>query len=302
METPSWFTPSLDLAAVKAAVEREPAAVRALRLESRELLDAARRLAESIEGRELHQARAALHLEGARLALRALVDPEQKDLKTLIANASPAVSGLLCKRAADLDAVRAVLGGEAQKLDVQLLEDAHVGLLSELETNTRALDAVLIGRVRWLGLAALLGVAVFVVGAWAMVKLAAPTNLAMGKPWHASSTALTCAPEKHTCGGTHTDIFFHTNNEPNPWLEIDLEAPTTFSRLAIRNRLDMGVARASPLILETSNDRQTWNLVTRRNEPFTYWDPTFPAVTARYVRLRVDKKTWFHLEAVEVFP
>jgi hypothetical protein len=302
METPSWFAASLDLGAARAAVERETPQVRELRTQSRELLDAALRLAETIEARELHVARKELHLKGARLALRGLVEAAQTDLQVLLSTASPEVLALLCKNASDLDLVRSALVGEERPIELSLIEGAHTELVNALEKDVRALDSVLVGRARSLGLATLAVVIFFVAGAWGIAKLTAPTNLAVGKAWKTSSTALVCNPERHQCGGTRTDIFFHTQNEPNPWIEFDLETPQSFSRLLVRNRLDMGLGRAVPLIVETSNDRQTWATVARRNESFTTWEPTFTPVNSRYLRLRVEKKTWFHLESVEIYP
>jgi hypothetical protein len=142
------------------------------------------------------------------------------------------------------------------------------------------------------------------VGAWKLgVRLFAPRNLLDGVAWTASSEALKCNPAMHNCGGTRTDIFFHTNAESNPWLRYDLGAPKTFSRVTVRNRQDMGLDRCLPLIVETSDDGEAWTERTRRTERFVEWTGSFPAVTARFLRLRVAAPlTWFHLEAVELHP
>jgi hypothetical protein len=127
-------------------------------------------------------------------------------------------------------------------------------------------------------------------------------NLLVGKPWKTSSTALTCNPGDHQCGGLTTDIFFHTNFEQNPWIEFDLGEPYRFSRMMVRNRQDMGPERAVPLIAEVSDDEKDWQMVVRRDDTFSDWEVSFPAKTARYFRLRADKKTWLHLEGVELYP
>ncbi|MBL8922981.1 MAG: discoidin domain-containing protein [Myxococcaceae bacterium] len=137
------------------------------------------------------------------------------------------------------------------------------------------------------------------VGVW----LLAPRNLLEGVPWTASSEALKCNPAMHTCGGTRTDIFFHTNAESNPWLRYDLGSPKSFSSVTVRNRQDMGLERCLPLIVETSDDGESWTERVQRTERFVEWRGEFPAVTARFVRLRVASPlTWFHLEAVELHP
>lgn len=131
-----------------------------------------------------------------------------------------------------------------------------------------------------------------------------PEDLAAGKPWRASSKLADCHPENITCGSGRTGVFFHTQNEANPWLELDLGAPTTFSSLLIRNRRDGPkdvVDRAVPLILEVGDDQQTWRTVATLDRPFQEWTPRFEPITARYVRLRVPRTTWFHLDAVKVF-
>jgi hypothetical protein len=120
-------------------------------------------------------------------------------------------------------------------------------------------------------------------------------DLAAGKPWRASSKAYDCKPAEMECGGVHTAIFVHTVEQDNPWVEIDLGAPKKFARVEVVNRDDCCSERAVPLVIETSNDGQEYREVARTTEPFDEWDPTFQAVTARYVRARVDRKSLLHL-------
>lgn len=123
-------------------------------------------------------------------------------------------------------------------------------------------------------------------------RLLAPTDLAAGKPWHTSSQLSAAYTAK---------ILFHTNEEMNPWFEIDLEASKTIKGLQVINRRPANQDRAVPLIAEVSDDRSTWREVARQETPFAIWEPRFPASKARYVRLRVPRVTMFHLEAVKVF-
>lgn len=133
-------------------------------------------------------------------------------------------------------------------------------------------------------------------------RLFAPADLASGKRWRASSMLEECHPERIDCGGVRTSIFFHTREEDQPWVEIDLGAPTTFSSVTVRNRSDGWQDRAVPLVLEVGDDRQAWRQLAQRQEVFREWSPSFEQVTARYVRLRAAKKTFLHLEAVKVHP
>lgn len=129
-----------------------------------------------------------------------------------------------------------------------------------------------------------------------------PTDLAKGKPWHASSTLVECHPELIDCGGTKTTIFFHTKDEKEPWVVVDLEAPTRFGSVSIINRRDAATERAVPLALEVSNDETSWRLLAHRDENFRLWRPTFEPTTARFVRVRALRNTYLHLDAVKVHP
>jgi len=124
-------------------------------------------------------------------------------------------------------------------------------------------------------------------------------NLAAGKPWHASSTWAVCQPEIRTCGAARTAVFFHTEEDLQPWIEFDLMAPTAFSEVYVKNRNSLP-DRAIPLVVEVSDDAKNWRPVARREDTFRRWTASFPSVTARYVRLRVDRRSYLHLEAVEI--
>jgi len=127
-------------------------------------------------------------------------------------------------------------------------------------------------------------------------------DLARGTPWHTSSIWIECHPEKSDCGGTRTDILFHTKNEQDPWFEYDFGTPLAFSSLTIQNRSDFGPERAVPLVVEVSNDDQSFTQIARRDDSFATWKPSFPTQRARYLRLRVARESMLHLEAVKVHP
>ncbi len=140
--------------------------------------------------------------------------------------------------------------------------------------------------------------------AWFLVTLAIPkkVDLAKGKPWTTSSMFYPCDVEKGECGGTKTRIFFHTKEEQNPWFEYDLGAPTHFSSLTIRNRSDCCADRAVPLVVEVSNDRISYRELARQRTTFSVWKPKLEPQVARYVRLRVLRYAYFHLEEFQVHP
>jgi hypothetical protein len=127
-------------------------------------------------------------------------------------------------------------------------------------------------------------------------------DLAKDKPWRTSSTWATCEPALHRCGGLTSDILFHTADDDSPWFEVDLQRAERVSSLTILNRQESDSERARPLLVEVSEDATTWQEVARHDELFLEWRPSFSAVTARYVRVRIPRKTWLHLEAVRVHP
>jgi hypothetical protein len=123
-------------------------------------------------------------------------------------------------------------------------------------------------------------------------------DLALGKPWRASSQAYPCHPLNMECGGTRTTIFFHTNEEYSPWVELDLGTAQTVGRVEVTNRDDCCAERAVPLVVEVSVDQKRWREVIRRVEPFQTWTGSFKPESARYVRLRVTRRSVLHLSRV----
>ena len=182
--------------------------------------------------------------------------------------------------------------------EADLLQAFVHGLIqSELDAEDKVTNVLVQRWVRVGILAAILGAILFMLAGTARRAMQGP-DLAAGKPWKASSKAFECHPKDMECGGARSAMFFHTVEEEKPWVEIDLGAPTKIARLEVVNREDCCPERAVPLIVEASEDHEKWNEVARRNETFREWETTFNATTARYVRLRVDRRTSFHLVRV----
>jgi hypothetical protein len=119
--------------------------------------------------------------------------------------------------------------------------------------------------------------------------------------WKTSSTKATCDPVHALCDGAVTTILFHTEEEESPWVELDLGVDRKpFSRIDVQNRIDCCQDRAVPLIAEVSDDETKWTEVAWRDEPFVNWTARFPPMRTRYVRLRVPRKTFLHLESIAV--
>ena len=101
--------------------------------------------------------------------------------------------------------------------------------------------------------------------------------------------------------GAHGDqgLFFHTSEEENPWVEIDLGELREIDRVLVENRDDMAADRAIPLVVELGDAERSFHEVARRREVFDHWTAAFPKQPARFVRLSVPRKTIFHLKSVQ---
>lgn len=212
-------------------------------------------------------------------------------------------AGLLALRRSLLDKTHAQ---DALEPDERLAEQARtarafVYALLEAKLGPRRRVALL-QRQRWVRSSLL---AVFVVLAawlvsWGVQRALTQPDLAAGKPWKASSQFVQCYPAEHRCGDAHTDIFFHTSEDNEPWLQIDLKGPQQFSLIEVVNRRDCCPDRAIPLAIEVSNDGVTWREVARRKTSFTTWTERIAPTQARYVRAKVLRKSWLHLERLTV--
>lgn len=127
-------------------------------------------------------------------------------------------------------------------------------------------------------------------------------DLALGKSWTVSSQAFQCHPGENECGGVPTKILFHTKDDASPFFEYDLGERTAFSSVVVTNRQDGYQERAVPLVLEVSDDQKTYRELARQDATFSVWEPAFPKQQARFVRLRVPRRTHLHLESVEIHP
>lgn len=167
-------------------------------------------------------------------------------------------------------------------------------LVWDLDAPRRRIERVLLQR--WLRIA-LLGAVLVLLVIGGRVLMLGP-NLAAGKPFRLSSSfsGWAACVANNGCNG----LMFHTETEPNPWIQLDLGAPKKVSRVEVINRGDCCADRATPLVVEVSTDRATWTPVARRNEPFGSWAASFPPRVARYVRLTVPRRTVLHLQAIAV--
>jgi len=224
------------------------------------------------------------------------------------AETSVASSGL---SSADLAVVRAALAEktfaesaddrpEVQLRDAELCQTFVCALTAAGGDTTNVVAKLLVQRWLRIGATLVIMLVALICANVAIQRQLQGPDLALGKPWRTSSKYTDCHPQKNECGGAQTAIFFHTEDEDSPWVEIDLGKPQAFSRIEVINRDDCCLERAVPLIAEVSTDREHWREVARRADSFRTWDATFRPATARYVRLRVNRHSALHLVRVSV--
>jgi len=184
------------------------------------------------------------------------------------------------------------------------LRSVALALLTEIDVDKRAIEALWTQRIVRLGLV----FALLVVSAFAISKFRDTTekthDLAAGKPWRSSSQysgVSACASPEQECTQS-PDFFFHTVEELRPWLEIDLGSAQTFSAVRVENRRDCCMERAVPMVVEVSSDQKHWRTIARRDAVFSSWLAKFAPVSARYVRVRLEKRESLHLQRVRVLP
>lgn len=195
------------------------------------------------------------------------------------------------------------IANRAQQEQAELMAAARAlahASIEALDHPKQTVNRLLLQRLVRIALLVFVALGATLGGLWTHDRLNHVPDLAAGKPWRASSTWAPCEPSVRRCGSLRTDIFFHTAEDATPWLEYDLRAPTRFSSIFVRNRTDAAPDRAIPLMIEVSNDRKVWREVARRKESFRTWTAHFKPQTARYLRLRVARRSYLHLEKVMV--
>jgi hypothetical protein len=136
-----------------------------------------------------------------------------------------------------------------------------------------------------------------------VVMVAAPPkgpDLAVGKPWQASSMYTGFPGSGVKQKDPSETAFFSTNDELNPWWRVDLGSSTKVGSVVVENRADCCPDRAIPLVVELSQNGENWREVARRTTSFRRWAPTFAPTSARYVRLRALRRTFLHFKDVRV--
>jgi hypothetical protein len=126
-------------------------------------------------------------------------------------------------------------------------------------------------------------------------------DLAEGKRWEASSAWGAFPRVGVMTGDAPIDGRFHTNDEQDPWVRLDLGEARRVHAVRIENRTNCCKERAIPLAIELSIDGENWKVVGYRRVLFDTIRQQFAAQQARYVRLRVDRRSLLHLRRISVY-
>jgi len=135
-------------------------------------------------------------------------------------------------------------------------------------------------------------------------------NLALGKPASQSSFSVWSKPDDAQGGnnGKRTGLFgFHTDIEPSPWWQVDLERVRPIQEIRVFNRVDVCSERAQTMTISVSTDGRHWQQIhDQSGRRFGGIDGrplrVFPQrIEAQFVRLQLHETQYFHLDEVEIY-
>ena len=136
------------------------------------------------------------------------------------------------------------------------------------------------------------------------------SNLALNRPAQQSSRSQWSRaddPQGAVNGLKNGGFGFHTNQEPNPWWQVDLGARHALGEVRIFNRLDCCRERARTIAVLLSDDGRVWRTAYRHDGSIFGSNDGYPLIVplrgepARYVRLQLAENNWFHLDEVEIY-
>ncbi|MFZ5892157.1 MAG: discoidin domain-containing protein [Myxococcota bacterium] len=173
-------------------------------------------------------------------------------------------------------------------------------LVDALDPGQLEVERLWVRRMIRMGIVLAVALVGVIVGLFMYDAHEASRDVAVGKPWSISSRYPEgCNSPEQRCANS-PNFFFHTLEEQDPWLIIDLQESTRISGIRVKNRGDCCSDRPVPLVVEVSQDRKNWSEVVRRTTEFGTWKAAFAPVQARYVKLHVPRVTNLHLQEVRV--
>jgi hypothetical protein len=174
-------------------------------------------------------------------------------------------------------------------------------LIDRLEA--RATRSARLHAERWIRIVSVAALFVAVALAIDLVFIVRRPDLVPRAHWTASSADLGWPIAGVGMSGPRAgaDVFFHTREQENPFVQFDLGSVRSIARVLVVNRTDCCQERAVPLAIEISNDARRWTEVARNSSPFDSWDELFwRRRRARYVRFVARRRTVLHLTRVEI--
>jgi hypothetical protein len=180
---------------------------------------------------------------------------------------------------------------------LRVATDRVIAGLNEAAVSLRYLRAVRIVR---LATTIVCIVALLVAGGVKVQSYRRGPNLALHRPILTSSILPGTADPSEAVDGVTSVQGFHTQEEYQPWIRIDLGKATSVREVVAYNCAEFR-SRAIPLVVELSTDGERWTEVGRREKVFSTWSAAFKPALARYVRLRVAGRTYLHLNEIEVY-
>lgn len=195
----------------------------------------------------------------------------------------------------DVDDAAAVLQAEGP-LEAPDLQRAELGVARLVELAGQRDVLIRAGR-RLRAVFALLAV---VVAAFATFSV-----LVLREPWANFEWSTSSASEGFTTSGKlgfpgSYGLLFHTKQEADPWVIVDLSSTRSIESVLVKNRLDCCQERGLPLLLESAGEDRKFTVLATRKERFQVWQASFAPVQARYVRLRVTGTNILHLHAIQI--
>lgn len=201
----------------------------------------------------------------------------------------------LTEAGVSLDTIRVVLSDTEVTPTAVVLRELELPLTRVVQSAIGTPTLARAERRRTWALRAFAGLTALVVVAYGAFYLATASF-----PYRASS-AHSGFPTQGHIGRTHAyGLVVHTQQEKEPWVEIDLESERTISAITLKNRADCCAERGLPLIVEVAGSDKAWKQLGLKTEKFDQWVLHFPPQSARYLRLRSTANTVLQFRDIQV--
>lgn len=152
-----------------------------------------------------------------------------------------------------------------------------------------------------LGLAATLGITVALLS-WVSPALRArifPPDLGLTARYRVSST-IAGLPQNGVGTYARGEVFFHTDLQARPYIDLDFGRPIRVRQVRIQNRRDCCGERALPLDVKAV-EKNGERFLCQRRAPFDSWTCQAGRVRTSRLRIEVPGTSMLHLRSIEVY-